>query len=284
MTEIEDRAIKESALRGWNLSNGRELRFLGLTGRPGAIAVSPDGRTVAVGGATGDISLWEVASGKVRMHMRGHRGNVFSLAFSPDGRLLASGSLDRTALIWDLAETGGDLRPHREIPQTEIARLWEDLACSDAARAGVAVRRLTADPDRAVSFLSRRLRPVARPDAERIDRFIADLNADKFETRESGQLELEALGEMAIPAVREALSRNPTTEAQRRLTAVLERVDQGILAGAELQNLRALEILEHAGGSEARKVLEHLADGAPGARCTQDARAALERLGGGGRR
>jgi hypothetical protein len=42
--------------------------------------------------------------------------------------------------------------------------------------------------------------------------------------------------------------------------------------------LRAVEALEHMGAPEARQVLEALVKGAPGARLTQAARAALGRL------
>lgn len=66
-----------------------------------SIALSADGRRVAVGGALGTIQV-------VRRHEReatrldGHAGTVASLAFSPDGNYLASGGADRALRIWDL--------------------------------------------------------------------------------------------------------------------------------------------------------------------------------------
>jgi hypothetical protein len=57
-----------------------------------SLAFSPDGRTVAVGYADGEIWLWEAATGAVRRRLPGHRGVIWSLAFSPDGLLLASSS------------------------------------------------------------------------------------------------------------------------------------------------------------------------------------------------
>jgi hypothetical protein len=45
-----------------------------------------------------------------------------------------------------------------------------------------------------------------------------------------------------------------------------------------LRPFRALEVLEHLGTPEAQQVLESLAQGAPEARLTQEAKASLERL------
>jgi WD40 repeat protein len=48
------------------------------------------------------IHVWDVARGKERGRLRGHRGAIRVLALSPDGARLASGSQDGTALVWDL--------------------------------------------------------------------------------------------------------------------------------------------------------------------------------------
>jgi hypothetical protein len=59
---------------------------------------------------------------------------------------------------------------------------------------------------------------------------------------------------------------------------LLEKLDQWILSGDTLRTWRALEVLEQVGTPEARQVLEKLAQGAPGTRPTEEARAALQRL------
>jgi hypothetical protein len=45
-----------------------------------------------------------------------------------------------------------------------------------------------------------------------------------------------------------------------------------------LRQLRAIEVLERAGTAQAKKILSKLAGGAPDARLTREAKAALERL------
>jgi hypothetical protein len=69
-------------------------------------ALSPDGKTVAMGGWGGEIILWDVATGKERKTMALHQNMVNQLCFSADGKTLASaGSQDSLARTWD-AYTG----------------------------------------------------------------------------------------------------------------------------------------------------------------------------------
>ncbi len=49
------------------------------------------------------IKLWNVASRKELLTLKGHSGSVNSLVFSPDGKTLASGSLDSTIKLWEIA-------------------------------------------------------------------------------------------------------------------------------------------------------------------------------------
>lgn len=79
-----------------------------LTDRVNAVRFSPDGKTLAVGGGepsrSGDISLWEVESGKLLKNWpERHSDSVLCLDFSPDGKLLASGAADKLAKVTDVA-------------------------------------------------------------------------------------------------------------------------------------------------------------------------------------
>jgi RNA polymerase sigma factor (sigma-70 family) len=253
------------------------------------MAFTPDSRMLAWSGWWNDptVHLVEIATGKDRRRFAGHTGRVLSLSFSADGTMLISGSGDTTALVWDLTGklAAGD-EWGKPLSAKDIEAAWQDLAADDAGRSFDAIRRLSAAPREPVAFLRRQLQPAAVVDARRIARLIAELDADEFATREKASRELEALGERAADACRKALAGAPSAEARRRLEELFAQIthqtDQP--SPERLRMLRALEILERAGTADARSVLEVLARGAPGARLTEEAKAALYRLDAGSAR
>jgi hypothetical protein len=58
---------------------------------------------------------------------------------------------------------------------------------------------------------------------------------------------------------------------------LLEQAEAGPV-GAKLRALRAVEVLEHIGAAEARQLLARLAQGAPGARLSEEVKASADRL------
>ncbi|MEQ8996222.1 MAG: LuxR C-terminal-related transcriptional regulator [Coleofasciculus sp. B1-GNL1-01] len=69
-----------------------------------SVKFSPDGKLLATGDATGEISLWQIADdqGYKISTCQGHTNWIWSVAFCLDDNILASGSSDQTVKLWDI--------------------------------------------------------------------------------------------------------------------------------------------------------------------------------------
>jgi WD40 repeat protein len=246
---------------------------------PVCLAFSPDDRYLTVARNAPQIHLWDVLAGREVAKLPGHEGGVVSLLFTPDGKHLISAGTDTTALTWDLARLILPAAvPAARLQPQALEVLWTDLASQDAARAFTALRKLCACPPQALPLIRERVRPAAPADPKRLARLLADLGSERFEVRRQAESELEGLGELAEPAVRRALAKDPPLDLRKRLERLLDNLSgQPHLVG-QLRDLRAVEVLQLIGNSEARQVLRALAGGVPSARLTREATSALQRL------
>jgi WD40 repeat protein len=249
-----------------------------LADNASALSFSPDSKVLAWGGGLGDatVHLLETVTGGERSRLSGHIGGISCLSFSADGRTLVSGSEDTTALVWDVFGTGGAKATPLTVEDAE--RCWADLGSDDAARAFRAICKLTASPAEAVALLKKHLQSIAAPDANRQEQWITDLDSETFAKRDAAMKELAKLAELAEPALRAALDKDPSPEARRRLEQLLAKPYGPVTKGEPLRVSRAIEALERIGTTEARELLTKLAAGAAGAWQTREAKAALQRL------
>jgi WD40 repeat protein len=76
------------------------------------VAISPDGRTIAVGGGTsniiesipnpietGRVQLWDVSDGAAKLSLTDPGGQIHSVAFYPDGSSLVVGDSNKTKIV-----------------------------------------------------------------------------------------------------------------------------------------------------------------------------------------
>lgn len=273
-------ASQDSTARLWDADTGRETRRLcGWSGEVRSAALSADGRTMATVGRDQTIRLWEVLTGEERRAFRWDGGHFLALALAGDGRSLAA-ARPGSVVLWDVTGLRRDGQPEAQPVALEAS--WAGLA-KDAPTAHRAVWRLALTPEQSVPFLAEQLHAQAGLDAPpRIAGLVADLYDDRFTIRTRAADELEALGRLARPALDKELAGRPSLDVRRRIELLLERMDNVVVPPMWLRAFRAVEALELSGTREARQTLEKLAAGAPGARLTEEARAAARRMNRGG--
>jgi WD40 repeat protein len=85
-------------------ADGAEQQFyVGCADEAFDVAVSPDGKKIAVAAADRSIRIFDVASGKQERLIENHADWVMAVAWSADGTKLASGSRDKTAKVFEAA-------------------------------------------------------------------------------------------------------------------------------------------------------------------------------------
>jgi hypothetical protein len=143
----------------------------------------------------------------------------------------------------------------------QLGKCWDDLAKRDALLSAPARRTLVAAGKDAVALLQDRFKPGEAVDQDRkIVKLIADLDDDDFEVREKASAELAIIGAKADALLMKNLTETNSPEVRRRIEALLaKRADEDGQTDDQLQQLRAIRVLEQIGTSEARELLEVLA-------------------------
>jgi WD40 repeat protein len=270
----------EAKLRVWECSTGQAIRTLAPTITK-VVAFSPNGRFLASGG-TGrsghlsvgygpDIVIWDAATGD-------NVGEIADapncVAFSPNGRHLASAGRDGSILIW---ETPGPRTPCNAKVSDDVRDSWWPALGEDAKLAYEAIAQMLDSPEQGTALLRQRVQPIQHGDADLIAKLVKQLDSAKFAEREIAQRELIKLGEGTLEFLSKALKVESSAEARRRLEDVVAKVEGNTTH--TLRHHRAVAALEWIGTPTAKEHMQTLAKGAPGARLTIEAEAALRRMG-----
>jgi hypothetical protein len=271
----------------WDTATGRHVRTCPAdSGGAVFLAFSPDGKTLASirgpfmvrdpeNGKLGvlgysevypTVLLWEVASGQARYQFPPQREGA--TVAKPAG--LWGGKA--TALAWGMAN------PPRQLAPGEMRRLWAELAGLNTAQAYRVGCTLAALPAQALPLLRTELRPVPPVKPARVMQLIDSLDDPKFRVRDKATRELENLRELAVDALARAAAEERPLEVVRRVDRLLQRLESAPVVAERRRLERAVEILEHIGSAEARRLLGELAAGAPQAWLTRAAQGALTRL------
>jgi RNA polymerase sigma factor (sigma-70 family) len=259
----------------WSAANSVQMR------RDAAVclAFSPDSRYLALAQHGPEIQLWDVFIGRQVGQLKVPEGGVVTLLFTPDGRHLISGGTNTTALTWDLASRTDwkSVPAHAARLQPQVlGALWADLGDKDTSRAWGATCKLIASPKQAVTLIKERVKPATAADPKRLAQLLVELESDHYRVRAKAEAELEGLGDLAESALRKALAQDPPVDLHQRLKRLLHALS--VPTGGKMRGLRAVELLELIGNSDARQELQTLAGGVAHARLTREAASTLQRL------
>lgn len=247
-----------------------------------ALAISPDGRYLATGGADQTFIVWDLTVVEPLTH-RAHGGEVTALGWRPDGQALAVGALDGLVRVW---ERDALVRPRdvkvKKLSAATLDRLWADLGLFDGGKSFAAMRNLSLHHEQALLLLRARA-PLLVPLAD-IERWIGELDSDEPEVRERASALLEKQRWAAEGPLRKALERKISVEQRRRIQDLLKKLEADRApakgpAEAKLRAARAVELLERLATPAAQKLLGEWAAARPELLVTPAAKAAARRLG-----
>ena len=178
----------DKTVKIWDAASGKVLLTLLAVGHASGVSTvcfSPDGKRLAtspysrggpfpISGEDKTAKIWDAASGRELLTLRGHEGAVWSICFSPDGKRLATASNDKTAKIWDAANgqelltlhTGGGCSVCFSPDGKRLATAgWDDAARIWDAASGQELLTLAVTLGRSIAFVSARTTSGRRPAA-----------------------------------------------------------------------------------------------------------------------
>jgi hypothetical protein len=249
------------AIHVWDVASGRELAKLDRPPVPLALALTPDGRRVALASSMRPVRLWEVLTGREMGNIPGHDAPTLALAVSPDGRVLATGGSEGTVGLWDLA-TGKELfkRVGHDGPVLAVA------FSADGRRLISGSRDTTALIWDVAGLLPEE--PATRLEAAELEQLGVALASPDGAAALQAVRRLARAPEQALPYLRDHLGELPAVEREQ-LTRLLADLDADSFAkreaaSAELARLGKLaeaglkRVLERNPSAEVRKRAEAL--------------------------
>jgi len=159
----------EGPVKVWKIASGEpsgELSGFSIYGHAtNPIALRPDGSGMVLGGAGGEIGIWDFAKRAAWLLPEGHTAWITAVQVFPDSRRAISSSGDKTVKIWNLDPPAQQRRPAHAYFATRVMVKPDGQALSASPRDGVKIWNLSTlelvqsvpapPPDRTVTMKAR---------------------------------------------------------------------------------------------------------------------------------
>ena len=242
-----------------------------------SISFSRHSQFIAYGTSIGQIRVFDILGGSMVTEVQCDSGVVGSLVFDSRGTRIIAGNSNSTLLICSLSKPPEKPIRHTDFLRDQANSLWTRLGQSDAACAYSAVRELIEMREETVSLFRDRLKPVKGVEESRVNELINALNDAQFAVREKAESRLVECGECVSSVLKSRLARSQSTEESARIRRIIARIE--IWDVDQLRAARAIYVLERIQTEAATNLIRLVARGASQSRITQEAIAALFRLG-----
>ena len=126
-------------LHVFDVATGGVVHVIDLTMAAFALSFSPDGGTLAAGCADGQVTLWNVASGRLEATVSRYALGVDTVLFSRDGRRLASASVSANPNTAEAEARVCDLATRREASTPLGVSSWNAVGFDPDGRAFTAL-------------------------------------------------------------------------------------------------------------------------------------------------
>lgn len=130
-------------VNSWNLLTGKLQRSLHLPEHTQlkAIAISPDAKSIAIGGQNGLLQLLDAETFALKWTQKAHLFGLTAIAFNPDGSLIYSSGDDQHIYLWD-TDTGTAHKPLHELKRASNLNkahkgMIKTIAIVDAGKVGI---------------------------------------------------------------------------------------------------------------------------------------------------
>lgn len=279
----------DKTVRLWEVATGIEVLKLDGHGEHAYfVAFNGDGTRLASGGGNwngdkpGEVIVWDMVRGKQLASFGGYTQPIWSVAYHPNGGEVASASGKWNGTgnpgevrLWSLTHLKAE--PFPAATPDLVTGWWADLHGDDPSRAYRAGWQLAHAGTLTLPLMLEKVRPPRTVSAEQIAKWVADLDHDDYDIRETALADLEKLGAQVRGAIVKA-TESPAPERRRRARYLLERIADVVLSAAEVHALRELDVLARIGPT-ARTLVERYLSNPEGSPVGGEARRVLRGLG-----